>query len=56
MQFEPEQLETLLVITEEGTFEAAARRLHVTPSAVSSRLASTLWSPANARAVTITSV
>lgn len=38
MQFEPEQLETLLVITEEGTFEAAARRLHVTPSAVSQRV------------------
>lgn len=38
MQFDAEQLETLLVITEEGTFEAAARRLHVTPSAVSQRV------------------
>lgn len=38
MQFEPGQLETLLVITEEGTFEAAARRLHLTPSAVSQRV------------------
>lgn len=38
MQFESGQLETLLVITEEGTFEAAARRLHLTPSAVSQRV------------------
>lgn len=38
MRFDPGQLETLLVITEEGTFEAAARRLHLTPSAVSQRV------------------
>ncbi|MEP9382197.1 LysR family transcriptional regulator ArgP [Nocardioides sp. KR10-350] len=38
MQFDPDQLETLVTITEEGTFEAAARRLHVTPSAVSQRV------------------
>lgn len=38
MRFDPAQLETLLAITEEGTFDAAARRLHVTPSAVSQRV------------------
>ncbi|MGO4256002.1 ArgP/LysG family DNA-binding transcriptional regulator [Marmoricola sp. RAF53] len=38
MRFDPDHLETLLAITEEGTFEAAARRLHVTPSAVSQRV------------------
>lgn len=38
MRFDPSQLETLVAITEEGTFEAAARRLHVTPSAVSQRV------------------
>lgn len=38
MRFDPTQLETLVAITEEGTFEAAARRLHVTPSAVSQRV------------------
>ena len=38
MRFDPGQLETLLAITEEGTFEAAARRLHITPSAVSQRV------------------
>lgn len=38
MRFDPVQLETLVVISEEGTFEAAARRLHVTPSAVSQRV------------------
>ena len=36
--FDPYQLETLMVIAEEGSFEAAARRLHVTPSAVSQRV------------------
>lgn len=38
MRFDPSQIETLLAITEEGTFDAAARRLHVTPSAVSQRV------------------
>ena len=38
MRFDPEHLETLRVIAEEGTFEAAARRLRVTPSAVSQRI------------------
>src|ERR1700744_6025748 len=32
------QLETLLAAVTEGTFEAAARTLHVTPSAVSQRI------------------
>ena len=32
------QLETLLAIAEEGSFDAAAARLHVTPSAVSQRV------------------
>ena len=35
---DPSQLETLVVIAEEGTFDAAARRLHITPSAVSQRI------------------
>lgn len=38
MRFDSDQLDTLLTITEEGTFEAAARRLHLTPSAVSQRM------------------
>ncbi|HSV39401.1 MAG TPA: LysR family transcriptional regulator ArgP [Nocardioidaceae bacterium] len=38
MRFDPAQLETLVTITEEGTFEAAARKLHLTPSAVSQRI------------------
>lgn len=36
--FSLEQLVTLLALLEEGTFEAAARRLHVTASAVSQRV------------------
>lgn len=38
VRFDPTQLETLLAIAEEGSFEAAARRLHITPSAVSQRV------------------
>lgn len=38
MRFDPAHLETLVAITEEGTFDAAARRLHVTASAVSQRV------------------
>lgn len=36
--FRTEHLETLVALVEEGTFEAAARRLSVTPSAVSQRI------------------
>ncbi len=36
--FRTEHLETLVVLVEEGTFDAAARRLSVTPSAVSQRV------------------
>lgn len=38
MRFDPDQIETLVTIAEEGTFEAAARRLHLTASAVSQRI------------------
>jgi LysR family transcriptional regulator (chromosome initiation inhibitor) len=38
MRFDSDQLETLVAVIDEGTFEAAARRLHVTPSAVSQRV------------------
>lgn len=38
MRFDPTQLDTLRLIADEGSFEAAARRLHVTPSAVSQRI------------------
>jgi LysR family transcriptional regulator (chromosome initiation inhibitor) len=38
MRFDPAQLETLAAIVEEGSFEGAARRLHLTPSAVSQRV------------------
>jgi LysR family transcriptional regulator (chromosome initiation inhibitor) len=38
VQFHVAQLETLVAIVEEGTFEAAARRLRLTPSAVSQRI------------------
>lgn len=34
----PEQLRTLLAVVDEGSFDAAAARLHVTPSAVSQRV------------------
>ncbi len=36
--FRTEHLETLVALVEEGTFEAAARRLSVTPSAISQRI------------------
>lgn len=32
------QMETLLAVVDEGSFDAAARRLHITPSAVSQRM------------------
>jgi LysR family transcriptional regulator (chromosome initiation inhibitor) len=38
MRFDPAQLETLLAIVEEGSFDGAARSLHLTPSAVSQRI------------------
>ncbi len=38
VRFDPTHLETLLAIAEEGSFDAAARRLHLTPSAVSQRV------------------
>jgi LysR family transcriptional regulator (chromosome initiation inhibitor) len=38
MRLQPEHLVTLLAIVDTGTFDAAARRLHVTPSAVSQRV------------------
>lgn len=38
MRFDPVHLETLVAIAEEGTFDAAAQRLRVTPSAVSQRV------------------
>lgn len=38
MQLQSEHLATLLAIVDLGTFEAAARHLHVTPSAVSQRV------------------
>jgi LysR family transcriptional regulator, chromosome initiation inhibitor len=38
MDLNPAQLDTLVTIVEAGSFEAAADRLHVTPSAVSQRI------------------
>jgi LysR family transcriptional regulator (chromosome initiation inhibitor) len=38
MRFDREQLETLAAVVRDGTFDAAARRLNVTPSAVSQRI------------------
>ena len=38
MRLQPEHLATLLAIVDTGTFDAAARRLHLTPSAVSQRV------------------
>jgi LysR family transcriptional regulator (chromosome initiation inhibitor) len=38
MIFQVDQLHTLVVVIEEGTFEAAARRLRITASAVSQRI------------------
>ena len=38
MELDPARLAALAAVAEEGTFEAAARRLHVTPSAVSQRV------------------
>ncbi|PRY69394.1 LysR family transcriptional regulator [Glaciihabitans tibetensis] len=38
MMFQVDQLHTLVVVVEEGTFEAAAQRLRITASAVSQRI------------------
>ncbi len=38
MNLDPDQLEALAAVISEGTFDAAARTLHVTPSAVSQRV------------------
>jgi len=38
MRFDREQLETLAAVVAAGTFDAAAARLSVTPSAVSQRI------------------
>jgi LysR family transcriptional regulator, chromosome initiation inhibitor len=38
MRFVVDRLEALVAIIDEGTFDAAARRLHVTPSAISQRI------------------
>lgn len=38
MDLDPARLDALAAVVEEGTFDAAARRLHVTPSAVSQRV------------------
>lgn len=38
MELNPSQLDALIAIADCGSFEAAARRLHVTPSAVSQRI------------------
>ncbi|WP_406049909.1 LysR family transcriptional regulator ArgP [Kribbella sp. NBC_00889] len=38
MQFDSAQLETFAAVVDEGSFDAAARRLRVTPSAVSQRI------------------
>ena len=38
MDLDPARLDALAAVVEEGSFDAAARRLHVTPSAVSQRV------------------
>src|ERR1700729_1585677 len=38
MELNPGQLEALVAIADHGSFDAAARRLHITPSAVSQRI------------------
>ncbi|WP_341854516.1 LysR family transcriptional regulator [Brachybacterium sp. GPGPB12] len=38
MRIDPSLAETLRIVAEQGTLEAAARHLHMTPSAVSQRL------------------
>ena len=40
MRISPDLAETLAVVIDEGTLDAAARRLHITPSAVSQRIKS----------------
>ena len=38
MAFDPDQLSALAAVVHEGSFDAAAQRLHITPSAVSQRV------------------
>src|SRR5579859_1939288 len=38
MEVNPGQLSALVAIADHGSFEAAARQLHITPSAVSQRI------------------
>src|ERR1700675_1906677 len=38
MDLNPGQIEALVAIADHGSFEAAARRLHITPSAISQRI------------------
>ncbi|MBA3523505.1 MAG: LysR family transcriptional regulator, partial [Geodermatophilaceae bacterium] len=38
MHWDPDQLRALAAAVSEGTFDAAARLLHVTPSALSQRI------------------
>src|SRR5277367_1676014 len=38
MDLNPGQLDALVAIADHGSFDAAARRLHITPSAVSQRI------------------
>ncbi len=38
MDLNPSQLDALVAIADHGSFDAAARQLHITPSAVSQRI------------------
>ena len=43
MDLPVEHLATFAAIVDEGSFEGAARRLHITPSAVSQRVRAAAW-------------